>query len=249
MESSRRTPAWPATGGRRVGGSGARVDPLASINGSIGAWRPIGAFSQLYGYLLDRCRLRADVQRNHFWGGCGNRALFAHRFVAECQVLQPLFGEDIGVSGQGTAARNQFPDIFVSHGSNAIIQKKFVIDPATGPAPDTGFVSIAEVSERSHPYLGDLEASSPDSLTSGAQHPGAPKLFEGVRNRRCPGLCLHRIAGVLHGRCPCQLLLGARSGWRSRRPFKQGFRQPWLAFIPAFSFIDDTIGPPVPVPI
>ncbi len=143
-------------GSARRGRSGGSGQSPCLFSGSIGAWRPIGGFSQLYGYRLDRCGLRADVQRNHFWGGCGNRALFAHRFVAECQVLQPLFGEDIGVSGQGAAARNQFPDIFVSHGSNAIIQKKFVIDPATGPAPDTGFVSIAEISERSHPYLKDL---------------------------------------------------------------------------------------------
>jgi hypothetical protein len=143
-------------GSARRGRSGGSGQSPCLFSGSIGAWRPIGGFSQLYGYRLDRCGLRADVQRNHFWGGCGNRALFAHRFVAECQVLQPLFGEDIGVSGQGAAARNQFPDIFVSHGSNAIIQKRFVIDPATGPAPDTGFVSIAEVSERSHPYLEDL---------------------------------------------------------------------------------------------
>jgi hypothetical protein len=68
--------------------------------------------------------LRIDTQRDDPWS---SRALVAHGLVAERKVLQPLPGKDVGISRQGPAAVDQFPDIFISHGFDAMNLEKAAV--------------------------------------------------------------------------------------------------------------------------
>jgi hypothetical protein len=51
----------------------------------------------------------------------------AHGLVGERKVLQPLPGKDVGISRQGPAAVDQFPDIFISHGFDAMNLEKAAV--------------------------------------------------------------------------------------------------------------------------
>jgi hypothetical protein len=77
--------------------------------------------------------------------------------------------------------------------------------------------------------------------------PGTPKLIESNRVRWRQRFCIHWIA-FRRGR-PCKFLAGGWCRGSLRGPFQQRFRKPGLAFVPAFSAINDTIGPPARVRI
>src|ERR1700686_4369794 len=75
-------------------------------------------------------------------------------------------------------------------------------------------------------------------------HPSAPKHIESDQVSWCRRLCIHWIARIFRRGGPCKFFVGGGSGGSLRRPFQQRFREPGLAFVPAFSPINDTIGPP-----
>jgi hypothetical protein len=80
-------------------------------------------------------------------------------------------------------------------------------------------------------------------------HPGAPQLFESDQLIGCRRLSIHRIAGIFRRCGPCQFFIRGWSRGSPRWPFQQRFREPGLAFVPAFSPINDAIGPPARVRI
>jgi hypothetical protein len=106
--------------------------------------------------------------------------------------------------------------------------------------------------QKSNPASGAARSALTSHLTKACSafltpfDPGTPKLIESNRVWR-PRLCIHGIA-FRRGR-PCKFLAGSWCRGSLRGPFQQRFRKPGLAFVPAFSAINDTIGPPARVRI